>query len=147
MKLVEQLKYKKDSKLERASHAFMDFLQLGGKIKFEDFSRELFRKFLSQKIPILTGLSSTFLYRSAREVSLPRLEYDDVRGEPCGHFVILCGYNRDTKNVLIADPHELNPFSLSKKYEIGIDRVICSILLGILTYDANFLIIKPRAKS
>jgi len=146
-KLQQQMHYKKDKKLQRASRAFMDFLKLGGKIHLEDFNRELIRKYLSQKTPILTGLSSTFLYRSAREVVEPSFEYDDVRGDPGGHFVVLCGYNKETKNVLVADPHEMNPFSPTRKYEVVIDRVICSILLGILTYDANFLLIKPRAKS
>ena len=143
-KLQEQLQYKKEKKMQRASHAYMDFLRLGGEVRFEDFTRELFRKYLSQKVPILTGLSSTYLYRSAREVSEPALEYDDIRGEPGGHFVILCGYDKDSKKVLVADPHAMNPFSTTRKYEIGIERVICSILLGILTYDANFLIIRPR---
>jgi len=143
-KLEQQLLYKKDPKLVRASNAVMDFLRLGGKVRFEDFSRELIRKYLNQKIPILTGLSSTYLYRSAREVSEPQAEYNDVQGETAGHFVVLCGYHRATKNVLIADPAQLNPFSPTRKYEVGIERVICSMLLGILTYDANFLIIRPR---
>ena len=142
-KLMKQIRYKREKKMVRTSHAFMDFLRLGGKIKLEDFSRELIRKYLSQGIPILTGLSSTFLYRSAREYG-DNLEFDDIRGLPTGHFVILCGYNRQTKNVLIADPHAKNPYSASLKYEVPIDRVICSILLGILTYDANFLIIRPK---
>lgn len=145
-KLQQQLHYKKDKKLQRASHAFMDFLKLGGKIRLEDFTRELIRKYLSQKVPILSGLSSTYLYRSAREVSEPELEYDDVKGEPGGHFVVLCGYNKERKSVLIADPHEMNPFSPTRKYEVPLDRAICSILVGILTYDANFLIIRPKVK-
>jgi len=83
------------------------------------------------------------LYRCAREYGA-NLEFDDIRGEPSGHFVILCGYDRQTKQVRIADPHAKNPYSSSLKYDVPIDRVICSILLGILTYDANFLIIRPR---
>lgn len=144
-KIQQQMHHKKDRKLQRASRAYLDFLRLGGRIRLEDFTRELIRKYLNQGIPILAGLSSTFLYRSAREVIEPTLEYDDIRGEPGGHFVILCGYNKDTKNVLVADPHTQNPYSPTRRYEVPIERVICSILLGILTYDANFLIIKPKA--
>jgi hypothetical protein len=114
-KLQEQMRYKKDPKLRRTSTAFMDFLKKGGRVRFGDFTRELLRKYLNQGMPILTGLSSTFLYRSAREVVTKdnAVEYDDVKGDPGGHFVILCGYNKDTKNVLIADPHTMNPFSLT----------------------------------
>lgn len=142
-KLEKQMRYKKDRKLKRASKAFMDFLQLGGQVRLEDLTRDLIRRYLSQGLPILTGLSSTFLYRCEREYG-PDSILDDIKGEPQGHFVILCGYNKETKQILIADPWGKNPFSESFKYEVPIDRVICAILVGILTYDANFLIIRPK---
>jgi hypothetical protein len=69
---------------------------------------------------------------------------DDIRGRPAGHFVLLCGYDKETREVLIADPLQKNPFSQTHSYVVSIDRVICAILLGILTYDSNFLIIEPR---
>lgn len=142
-KLHQQMVFKKDEKLQRTSLAFVDFLNRGGVVKLEDVTRDLLRKFLSQGYPILAGLSSTFLYRSSREVH-PGQYPDDIRGVPEGHFVVLCGYDRDNRQVSIADPHGMNPFSPTRKYEVHIDRVICSILLGVLTYDANFLIIRPK---
>jgi hypothetical protein len=145
-KLQEQMLYKKDEKLERTSCAFIDFLSHGGVVKLEDVTRDLLRKFLSQGYPILTGLSSTFLYRSPREIVQGEIA-DDIRGLPEGHFVVLCGYDRESRQVAIADPHGMNPYSSTRKYEVHIDRVICSILLGVLTYDANFLIIRPKGLS
>jgi hypothetical protein len=142
-KLQEQLKWKNDDKLIRTSQAFIDFIQRGGKLRLEDVTRDVLRRWLSQGYPILTGLSSTFLYRSPREIP-PNQVPDDVNGVPAGHFVILCGYDRRNKTVTVADPLTQNPYSPSRKYNVHIDRVICSILLGVLTYDANFLIIKPR---
>jgi hypothetical protein len=44
---------------------------------------------------------------------------------------------------MIADPLRPNPVSDSRYYEAPIDRVVGAILLGILTYDANLLIIEP----
>ncbi len=145
-RLWQQLEHKNDSKLVRTSHAFIDFLNRGGRLKFEDVTRDLLRKYLSQGFPILTGLSSTFLYREAREVPPAQLP-DDIKGVPTGHFVVLTGYDKEKKLVSIADPHSQNPFSPTRKYDIHIDRVICSILLGVLTYDANFLIIYPKKPS
>lgn len=146
-KLKAQLLYKKeDEKLGRTTEAFIEFLSHGGVIKMEDFSREILRKTLNQGTPILTGLSSTFLYRSARETP-PYQRLDDLRGTSTGHFVILCGYDRETKMVQIRDPHTQNPYSRTRKYQVHIDRVISSILLGVLTYDANFLVIRPCAKA
>lgn len=142
-KLQEQMRHKSDPKLTRTGHAFIDFIQKGGVVNLEDVTRDVLRRYLSQGYPILTGLSSTFLYRAPREIP-PHQIPDDICGSPTGHFVILCGYNRENKMVMVADPLTQNPFSTSRKYEVHIDRVICSILLGVLTYDANFLIIRPK---
>lgn len=141
-KLHEQMKYKADKKLQRASTAFIDFIQLGGHVELEDFTRELLRKYLSHGLPILTGLSSTFLHREKREVP-PEQYPDDLQGHPTGHFVVLSGYDREKKLVTVSDPMERFANS-PRQYEAHIDRVICSMLLGVLTYDANFLVIRPK---
>lgn len=142
-RLVLQMKAKRDSKLQTASKGYIDFLALGGQLRFEDLTTALIRKYLKRSIPIITGLSSTYLYRSAREVGYEGDE-DDLRGGPTGHFVVLCGYNKEERTVTVADPFKQNPFSESHHYITSIDRVLCSILLGVLTYDANFLIIWPK---
>ncbi len=87
VRLRAQMQYKKDPKLRAASQAYVDFLDLGGELRFEDLTAVLIRKYLKRSIPVLTGLSATYLYRSAREFG-PRSDYDDIRGEPSGHFVL-----------------------------------------------------------
>lgn len=140
-KLASRLKNRSERKLRWAIQAYINFLELGGRLQFEDLTRSLIRRYLTQSRPILTGLSATYLYRSAREIES---RYDDVNGDPVGHFVVLCGYDPETRRVRVADPLLPNPYSETHHYEIEIDRVICSILLGILTYDANLLIIERR---
>jgi len=142
-RLLLQMKEKRDPKLRTASKGYMDFIELGGRLRLEDLTAALIRKYLKRSIPIITGLSSTYLYRSTREVGYDG-EEDDLRGEPTGHFVVLCGYNKEERTVTVADPFKQNPFSESHNYIISIDRVVCSILLGVITYDANFLIIWPN---
>lgn len=144
-KLLEQLKVKNNPKLTVATRAYLDFLSLGGILHFQDLNANLLRKYLKQGKPILCGLSSTYLYHCAREFG-PRMDYDDVRGEPSGHFVILCGYDRVERNVLVADPLHQNPMGTGHYYEVRIDRLIGSILLGIITYDGNLLILEPHHK-
>jgi hypothetical protein len=73
----------------------------------------------------------------------PEDEPDDVRGEPSGHFVVLSGYDKKRRKVLVSDPTHPNPLADAPNYPVNIDRLLCSILLGILTYDANLLIIEP----
>ncbi|KIA78483.1 hypothetical protein DB43_DY00340 [Parachlamydia acanthamoebae] len=144
-KLKAQADAKKNKKLQIATNAYLEFLRLGGKIRFRDLSRSLIRHYLRQGVPILTGLSSTFLYHSCREIGASS-QQDDILGQPEGHFVVLFGYDNQKKQILIADPFVRNPYSYDLKYSMGVDRTICSILLGVLTYDANFLLIRPSRK-
>lgn len=142
-KLRAQMDVKEDPKLQAASRGYLDFLSWGGELRYQDLTPALIRRYLNRSHPILTGLSATYLYRCPREFG-PQGDYDDIRGEPCGHFVVLHGYDRKERQVLISDPLLPNPVAETQKYAVDIDRVLCAILLGVLTYDANLLIIQPR---
>jgi hypothetical protein len=144
-KLELQIALKRDSGLKECVLAYLHFLEHGGEIRFEDLTAGLIRKFLNRSVPILTGLSATYLYSCAREyVKGQTLVYDDVRGVPTGHFVVLSGYDKERRTVLIADPYRPNPVSPYQKYEVDIDRLVCAIMLGILTFDANLLIVESK---
>ena len=97
---------------------------------------------MKKDMPIITGLSATYLYRSAREIGETN-EYNSIAGEPSGHFAVLSGYDKGMKNLLVSDPFHLNPFAGSHYYWVDIQRVISAILLGIVSYDANLLILEP----
>ncbi len=143
-KLAAQVEAKPKPKLQVAGRAYEGFLRAGGRIRMQDLTRGLIRNYLNRSIPIIAGLSSTFLYRVAREIGAACTP-DDIHGFPTGHFVVLCGYDRDTKMVRVADPYLRNPIAPSDHYYVvNVDRVVCSILLGALTYDANLLILTPR---
>ena len=147
-RLKLQLRYKDDDNLFNIStYAYLKFFELGGRLRFQVLTPELIRKHLRRDVPILTGLNATYLYNACREyVEGEHLVYDDVRGESTGHFVVLAGYDKMSRNVLIADPLKPNPVSSRQQYEVNIYRLICSIMLGSVTYDDNLLIIEPRRK-
>lgn len=141
-KLAAQARAKRSAKLKLVCRAYIDFLRLGGEILFEPLRASLIRRHLLRNRPIVTGLSSTYLYGAMREFG-PDDNDDDIRGMPAGHFVVLCGYDRGKGEIVVADPLESNPHSPTRRYSIDIDRVLTSILLGVLTYDANLLIVDP----
>jgi hypothetical protein len=147
-KLNAQLLYKVgDPDLAAATDGYLRFLELGGKLKFELLTASLVRRFLKKSVPILTGLNATYLYNCSRErVENGRLVYDDVRGEPVGHFVVLAGYDRESRQVLVADPLTPNPISRTATYRVNIYRLLSAILLGTLSYDDNMLIIQPPGR-
>jgi hypothetical protein len=143
-RLVRQAEVKSDSRLHYATAGYLEFLQLGGRVDFEVLTSSLIRRHLRKGHPILTGLNATYLYGNMREEPRTMVD-DDIRGEPVGHFVVLSGYNRETREVRIADPYRANPFDETGNYSVDMRRLIGAVLLGVLTYDANLLIIRPEA--
>ncbi|MBM3880884.1 MAG: hypothetical protein FJ387_14395 [Verrucomicrobia bacterium] len=142
-KLEAQRAHKRGDRLQAATTAYLEFLELGGELRFADLTKALIRSYLNRQFPVLTGLSATYLYGCAREYG-PKSDYDDLRGEPTGHFVLLSGYDQEERTVSIADPLLPNPVAPSQHYQVTMDRLIGAILLGIVTYDANLMVIRPR---
>lgn len=141
-RLQRQREVKPDTRLRHVTEGYLEFLRLGGRLRLADLSRPLIRGLLRRNLPIITGLSSTYLYRAAREYG-PDDVPDDIRGLPAGHFVVIAGYDRKKRSVLVADPYGLHPYGPSHEYWTSIDRVIGAVLLGIVTHDANLLVIYP----
>ncbi|OGV27725.1 MAG: peptidase-C39 like family protein [Legionellales bacterium RIFCSPHIGHO2_12_FULL_37_14] len=147
-KLRAQRPYQEDPGIIQDSKAIESFLELGGKLKFRTINPSLLKKYFNKGVPIITGLSSTYLYRCPRErfTEEGKSIYDDLRGMPCGHFVILSGYDENNRLVLVADPHRKNPISHNNYYKVSVNRLINAIMLGVFTHDANLLIIQPKEK-
>lgn len=145
LKLEQQLEFKKGSKFLRATMAYIEFLKLGGELKSRDLTKNLLIEYFERGIPLLTGLSATYLYRSAREFGNENGDsvYDDIRGYPMGHFVVLCGLGEDLKSIVVADPYQENPYFKDNYYEVKASHLINSIMLGMATFDANLLAIEP----
>jgi hypothetical protein len=144
-KLEAQLQAKGgDRHFVQGTRAFQRFLRLGGHIRFEEPSTGLMARSFRRDRPVLAGLSATYLYGSMREYTGPdrRSVFDDVQGRPVGHFVVLCGIEHG--KVLVADPFRENPLSDDHYYHVDAERLVRAILLGIVTYDANMLVIGPR---
>lgn len=143
-RLALQAERRNDPNVREGSQAYLEYLQLGGEVRFEELTEELLQRLLAGDRPILTGLSATYLYRTSRE--LDDCTIDDVAGKPVGHFVVLSGYDAERGTLLVSDPWGRNPLSRSRQYHLPVPRVIGAILLGALTYDANLVILQPLAR-
>ncbi|MCA9285924.1 MAG: hypothetical protein KDA22_11945 [Phycisphaerales bacterium] len=147
-KLKQQAARKHSRKLRIATDAYLDFLELGGRVHMEDLTGELIRSHLRRQVPLLAGLSATYLYGAAREVEAPhnRMVDDDLGGEPTGHFVALAGWDRERREVLVVDPHSPDGAAdagEARRYGVWIRKLVCAILIGVLTYDGNLLVLEP----
>lgn len=147
--LTENLKRRaharrRDARLHGAALAYLEFVERGGRIELRDLTPKLLRTTLQKGVPILTGLSATFLYRESRQRPTDD-QPDDIAGDPVGHFVVLTGYDPKKREVFVTDPMYPNPLSENHTYPVTIDRVVGAIYLGVLTYDANLILIEPGA--
>jgi len=141
-RLAAQAKVKPWKRLQTATRGYDEFLRLGGKLVLLDLEPSLLRRYIDRG-PVIAGLSATYLYRAVRDVPATNLD-DDVRGEPVGHFVVLTGHRRGGREILIADPMEANPLVRTRYYAVQVQRLIGAILLGVMTYDANLLVIERK---
>lgn len=144
--LQDQMEFKhKRRKLQIASKAYIKFLELGGEVHYHELDDKLIKSYLKKSIPVLTGLSATYLYGTPREIPQFNI-YDSIKGEPAGHFVVISGYDEDKNIVYLADPMTPNPLGKGQVYHVSFNRLINSIMLGIVTYDANLLVIEPKKR-
>ncbi|MCA9582883.1 MAG: C39 family peptidase, partial [Myxococcales bacterium] len=141
-KLRLQLEHKRDPKYVEATSAYLEFLEAGGTLRFDELSPSFLIRRLEMGVPLLVGLSATYLYRSMREWND---EPEDIKGEPVGHFVILTGYDDIQDRVRVADPLQANPMAEGRYYDVSMDRLIGAIFLGVMTYDGNIIAIRPRS--
>ncbi len=140
-RLASQAKVKPWTRLQSATRGYDEFLALGGKLVLLDLEPPLLRRYLDRG-PLIAGLSATYLYRAVRDIPDTNAD-DDIRGEPVGHFVVLTGHRRAVRQIMIADPLE-NPLVRTRYYAVPVQRLIGAILLGVMTYDANLLVIEPK---
>ena len=132
-------------RLRTATLAYLEFMRLGGVLRSVDVSPRLIRRLLEDERPVLTGLSATWLYDEPREIGATNTP-DDIHGEPAGHFVVLTGFDDRSYKVSVADPLQPNALALNGLYKVSVSRLITAALLGVLTYDANFLQVWPDSR-
>ena len=143
-KLKEQMAVKRGKKLLVAIQAYLEFIESGGEVRFEDLTANLLRNFLLAGNPVLTGLSATYLYRAIREYGKYPIG-DDIRGEPQGHFVVLTSFDAELNTITVADPYHPESLDHGHVYGINVDHLVNAILLGVVTYDGNLIVItKPQ---
>lgn len=140
-KLEKRLTVARSAKLRKTIRGYMEYLELGGSVRITELSRRLLASILAKGRPILTGLNATYLYRTPREFND---YYDDVRGEPAGHFVVISGHNPESGHFVVRDPSSHSPFSRSGTYSVDAERLIAAIMLGDITYDAVLLVVSTK---
>lgn len=141
-KLRLRIPYLSRAKARRSATAYLKFIELGGVLAFEELTPALLKRILNHDHPILAGLSATHLYGFSRERHDPvthDMIDDDIAGDPTGHFVVITGYEHWGRRFVVRDPSSHVPQTADGRLVVDAQRLINSILLGDLTYDAVLL--------
>jgi hypothetical protein len=141
-KIRRRIPHLTHSKTRQSARAYLDLLDLGGDLAFDELTPGLLKRILNRGHPILAGLSATHLYGMPRERHDPETHLlldDDEAGDPMGHFVVISGYEHWGRRFIVLDPSEHVPQTEDGRLIVDAQRLTNSILLGDLTYDAVLL--------
>ena len=111
--------------------------------RFADLDGDLLVSTLRNGFPVICGLSATYLYQTAREDPITNA-FDDVAGEPSGHFLVICGFEDGGARFTVSDPFKGLPMTADGTYDVTSRRLLNAILLGDVTYDGVLLVIAPK---
>lgn len=146
--LKEKLEYHKSKAdsvhLTQTFDAYIQILEKGGTIDLSEINRAVIRKAVELKAPIIAAVSATHLFHSKREYldSKDRPVLDDAKGKTAGHLVAVTAWVG--KEITLHDPYLANPITGKAKYKVYISRLMRSILLGVLSYDAQMVVITKK---
>ncbi len=140
-RLARQAEVRPSPKQRHASLSYERFLRLGGTVRMTDLGHELLSRYIDRGVPLLAGVSATYLYQCARE--LDDGNYDDLAGRPQGHFVVIAGRRGD--EVLVRDPWHAHDRGTPGSYWLPMGRFVHAMLLGVLTYDGTLLAVEAAA--
>ena len=145
-RLARQREVKMDRRLRVASDAYLSFLEQGGRVHHREMTPELLQELVEDGTPPIAGLSATYLYDCAREAFEGlRSRYDDIAGEPVGHFVVVSGFDPASGRFRISDPSQDNPRHRSGVYWVSPHRLVGALFLGATTYDGIIVVVRtPR---
>lgn len=129
-----------EEKLRAAIEAYVSYLEDGGTIRFDDLDEDLLVSLVREDLPIVVGLSATYLFATPREDPITNA-FDDVGGEPSGHFLVVCGYRHHGRTFVVSDPYQGLPMTSDGTYEVDARRLLNAILLGDVTYDGVLLVV------
>jgi hypothetical protein len=142
-KLEARAQAVRERKLKEAVGAYATFIRAGGRVRFDDLAEPVLLSLLDAGLPIVCGLSATYLYQTPRED--PRSNaFDDVGGEPAGHFLVVCGYRKGGQHFIVSDPYRGLPMTATGTYDVVAQRLMNAILLGDVSYDGVLLVVEPK---
>ncbi len=107
------------------------FIEAGGELIFSLITIDLLKYFVKKKMPIIVPVNENIFYGIKRTKDD---EYDDIRGYPSGHIVVISGYAK--KDFIITDSERL-----SEKEKGKTKRKTDLMLNSILSFSPMIMVV------
>lgn len=119
-------------RLVKDAEMSLEFLKAGGVIDFKPISKELIKKIIKARVPVIAMHNPTLLHKIKRCYNF---QPDDIKGNSWGHVSIISGYTKD--KFIVSDPAG---FSYERSFVYSVDEDL--LLESILRFNGQLLIIK-----
>lgn len=134
--LQQWLVHHKRSPWRKGAQFLRDYLASGGMIKIINLTTHILDEYLEGGYLILACLEESWLW--GRRKIVGKAFFDDVKGSPRGHFVVL--FDGNDHEYAISDPFPTGLPGRSGNYFVSKDTVMISILL----WGATVVAVKRR---
>jgi len=135
-KIKEWIPFNIKHRWARSALYYLYFLQEGGTIKITSLNNKIIEKALQNNSLILAPLDESWLW-GKRKIS-GQAKFDDLKGKTTGHFVIICGMDKDKFKII--DPYPTKKEGKEREYWVDKDQVLASILM----WSAELLVISEK---
>jgi len=111
----------------------LSYLQKGGELIQESYSKETIKEMIDRKSLVLIGVDEDWLWGHRFKLIGDKRVVDDIEGKREGHFVLVDGYNNEYFHVL--DPFPTNLEDRHGQYNIPMNQLVNASL----TWDGQLL--------
>ncbi len=117
--------YNKKSTWLKGATLLLEYMKDGGKVTVLNLTTKVLDDYLDQGYVILACLEESWLW-GKRKIADKNI-FDDVKGNPRGHFVVL--YDKNDHDYRVSDPYPTGLPGREGTYTVSKDTVLTSILL------------------
>jgi len=132
----KSLKSKSDTQVRSLKNAeyLVSYLKNGGDLRIVDLTTKLMDDFLDRRYILLSCLEQSWLWEKRKIKN--KAEFDDIKGQARGHFVVV--YGQSGSDYKVSDPYPTGLPGKEGLYEINKDKFLVSSLF----WNSSILAIK-----
>ena len=124
-KLEQWIKINKKNKWLKSVKWLISYLKKGGKLKIADLTTSLIDRYLNEGYKVICCLEESWIW-GERKIE-EKAVFDDIKGSPRGHFIIL--YSHTGNEYLVSDPFPTGMKNKEGLYKLNKDKLLVATLV------------------